>query len=247
MITGKDACREQFARVAIQNFENQTYPRQQRRLLIINHGSYSLIAPNAHRNPNANIYEFHVNKSKDTSLGKLRNIALELVPFNSYWITWDDDDYQSPNFLETFNNARIKHNVDCVFVQNRIEHNINTHYTWQMTLKSGFVFALLPKDARFQYEDVNSMEDLKLPTFYKSNYSHTIVDNDPKIYVRFVHKANTSLYVNPKKDNVQSTPILSNYIESSASTDNIEYTDKIISSFYKQISEECAPFQSKNT
>ncbi len=227
MITGKDSCREQFAKQSINNFLEQTYVNKQ--LVIINHGTFTLI------HDQGIAAEFKVDKNGIT-LGELRNIALQLVPLNGLWCVWDDDDYRSPDFLAIMYNHMRIHKADVVAIKNRMEFNGNTSLIWKMSVATGCVHVLAKQDARIKYLHTDTMEDVTLFNQYKQlGYKVSIMtNNDPLMYIRIVHTDNTSLYVDAHK----TAPIINNdihasYRESRATEQESQVVSKIISSYYK--------------
>ena len=228
MITGKDDCRYKLGQLAIQNFNDQSYPNKN--MIIINHGSQQL-AP-----MQKNILEIHIEKTSALTLGDMRNMALELVPFNAKWITWDDDDYRAPNFLEVLQAASLSRKADVLAITNRIEYNYNTKLVWKMTVKTGMVFFLAKKDARIRYKSVESMEDTEILADYV-RYGHVVstLDNDFMLYIRLVHGNNTSLYIDPLKRAIAPVNPMSTYVEQDTTIEEKAEANKIISSYYKGI------------
>ena len=229
MITGKDECRKHFANVAIENFNRQDYPYK--KLIIINHGQYTVLDRIYH-----DIFEFHVDKTKEMTLGDLRNIGLEMVPKNALWITWDDNDWRHDNFLSILYNQLIESRKHCITFSNRIEYNTNTQFVWLMHLKERFFIMLVPKDSRFMYLSKDTGEDLDFIDFYKKHYSIKVLhDNNPNLYIRLVHVNNTSKYVNTEKKKIVNKDKFSNYTESDSTPEQERYTHNIINTFYKNV------------
>ena len=201
MITGKDDSRIQYARASVQNFLLQTYPNKQ--LIIVNHHPHLKVLTSNNgitgipRIPQ--LYEFHVEKSSDMTLGDLRNIALQMVPYDACWTTWDDDDYRAPPYLETLARFKTSGNIACI--TSRLEYNTNNGASWVGKKVDGFVLFLAPSDRRIKYTPRDSMEDIDiLGEFKKFGYTVLPIDNDPQLYIRLVHTNNTSTYVNPSRD-----------------------------------------------
>lgn len=224
MITGKDAMRHELAKKAIQNFNDQTYISKN--LLIINHGKPLDV-------DQENIFEIVLQKD-DMTLGDLRNIALELVPHDACWITWDDDDYRDPKFLSVLYDQMQKNKAEMVSITRRLEFNMNTNFIWKMTLKTGMVFCLVKKHGFFKYMSKDSMEDVELIKSYQSRGLKVVLfKNDPTLYVRLVHNNNTSLYVDPVKNTLNDNAIVGNYIEEKVNDKERQYAMKIIYDYYK--------------
>lgn len=195
------ANRAELARAAIANFREQTH--RHKHLLVINHGAGADIA-----DPGSmfNVTEVRVDKGALT-LGDLRNMALELVPYNGLFCVWDDDDHRAPGFLGTLYGAMVDADADAVCFSHRLEYNMATRFAWRTFLRPGFVHVLARKDHRVRYLSKDSMEDVELLATMRAVYRvHTLVDNDPRMYVRLVHGANTSEYVDAGKMAVVRNP-----------------------------------------
>jgi hypothetical protein len=195
MITGKDDDRIAMAAVSCRNFFEQDYVGN-KRLIIINHNSAKV------GTQDKDVLQIHVDRKKN-SLGAMRNIALELIPTNALWTTWDDDDYRSPDYLSKLYKCLVsKVNASASTFINRYEFNLNTNSAWRMTLKSGFVTMLCKKIPGYYYLNKDSLEDVNLKSFYAQRGSGIAVyNNKPNevMYIRLVHNNNTSLYVVPNK------------------------------------------------
>ena len=232
MITGKDECRKHFAHVAIENFKRQDYPYK--KLVIINHGKFNVIENEI--KIDEDMFEFHVEKTKDVSLGDLRNIGLEMVPLNALWITWDDDDWRHDTFLSYLFTQLKESQSDCITFSNRIEYNTKNRFVWLMHLKKRFFIMLVPKDSRFMYLSKDTGEDLDFIDFYEKHYKCKVLRaNNPNLYIRLVHVNNTSAYVDADKKKIITTDNYSNYTESDSTPDQESYTLYIINTFYKNV------------
>lgn len=222
MITGKDA-RLNFAEIAIKNFKKQDY--QKKKLIIINEGKQLNVS-------DPDILEISITnrKQKKMTLGDMRNLAFEFIPEGALWTLWDDDDWRSDNYL-TYLYNRLGSN-DYIFFTKRIEHNLNTNFTWVMELKSGFVIMFGRKNWELKYYSSEYNEDIPLKQDVKAKTKYVIIDNDPKIYVRMVHKTNTSVMTNQKKDSLKNTTNNKNYFEYNATQEIVDYVKMIISENY---------------
>lgn len=237
LITGKSKCRTYMAYCSIANFLEQSYARK--KLIIINHGKIPLIKRDTTLQHEIdldikdfpvvnNIYEFMIDKHNGITLGDLRNIALELVPPDALWTTWDDDDYRHKNYLKILKNVMDDNNADTVVFTRRYEFNNVSSFVWEMNLKSGFVFVLSRKDKRIKYKSKDTMEDTDIINLCRKYGKIHIFDNKPSLYIRMVHGNNTSLYVNNDKSRIippQRKGL--NYIEKDVS----EYVQNDISIF----------------
>lgn len=215
LITGKDPARSAMARHAAGQFLVQTHPHK--RLLIVNHGSESVMnkLPLDRTSTKDTLYELRVKKeSHGLTLGDLRNMALNLVPFRSdvAWITWDDDDWRAPNYLELLHTAMQKHQADVVGYARRHECNVSSNLEWVTELKTGFVHCLVRNDPRIRYQSRETMEDTHLYDLFKElkKKVHVIPPSqlplDRVYYIRTVHGTNTSMYVQTDKKNLISNP-----------------------------------------
>ena len=229
MITGKDKSRWDFAHIAIDNFKRQSYPNK--RLIIINEGESLMKMED-------NILEVKLDdrEKKGITLGDMRNIAFEFIPDNAIWTLWDDDDWRSDDYLEyLYKNLQDK---DYVLFTKRLEHNLNTGFTWIMELKSGFVILFGRKKAtdKCKYESKDVNEDVMLKKYIIDNLKFKLIaDNDPKIYIRMVHKSNTSLLVNQNKSWVKDTSKNKVYYEYDASDDDVRYVKNIVDEKYNMV------------
>lgn len=230
MITGKDKSRWDFAHIAIDNFRKQSYPNK--RLIIINEGE-SLMDIGGD-----DILEIKLDdrEKKGITLGDMRNIAFEFMPDDAVWTLWDDDDWRSDDYLDyLYDNLQDK---DYVLFAKRLEHNLNTGFTWIMELKSGFVILFGRKQAsgKCKYESKEVNEDVLLKNHIIDNLKFKIIeDNDPKIYIRMVHKSNTSLLVNQNKSCVKDTSQNKVYYEHDASDDDVRYVKNIVDEKYNMV------------
>ena len=199
MITGKDDGRIIYARSAMQNFMAQDYPNK--RLVIINHHESATKVLDG-----SNAYCVEVCLKK-TSLGQLRNVSLEFVPMNALWTIWDDDDWRPKDYLYTLFKWLSTNRVDCVAYTTRYEFNLQTSFSWCMTLMKGYPTVLCRKNPLIKYKnDADTMEDIDLvKDIQRIGLKLKVVHNEdrPDMYVRLVHRDNTSLYVNPVKDRVR--------------------------------------------
>lgn len=223
MVTGK-VYRTKFAEVSIKNFKQQTY--QDKKLIIINEGKKITTSPDS------DILEICISnrKKKGMTLGDMRNIAFEFIPEGALWTLWDDDDWRSDDYLSYLYN-RLGNN-DYVFFTKRIEHNLNTDFTWVMELKSGFVIMFGRKNWRLRYDNVEYNEDIFLKNMIKERMKYKIIDNNPMIYIRFVHNTNTSVIANKKKYEIKDTRDNKLYFEYDATQDIINYVKLVITKNY---------------
>lgn len=224
MITGKDNERYKFAKRAILNFNIQTY--QNKKLIIINHGSYKLI-----KNSD-NIQEYMIDKTNKT-LGDLRNISLSFVPSGEIWTTWDDDDWRHPEYLSLLYKELKRSGLSMLMIKNRLEYNIQNKFCWQSSMKSGFYWYFCYKNNNQKYDSLDTFEDgIIKKTLLKNKIPYHIYNNDPKLYIRYVHNNNTSLFVNPHKYKINNYPKTNDFSEFSITEENKNYLLKIINLYY---------------
>lgn len=226
MVTGKDNMRIHYAKQSVINFKSQTYPKK--KLIIFNHNEGRIPVTNDHDEDN--IQEFFIHKSKDLSLGAIRNMMLELVGFNDLWITWDDDDWRSPELLTVMHRELRKNNAVAVALTNRFEYNINQEFVWKSYLSKGFPHILAVYDRRAQYLDKDTMEDVELIASYTNLGKVVQLDNANSDYIRLVHGSNTSLFVNPDKRTTIANGN-AHYNESQTSTKEREFVIEIMSRY----------------
>lgn len=222
MVTGYTPQRVSYAKKSVTNFLEQNY--EHKHLIILNQSSENILdSPNSNR-----MVEIKVAVDK---LGILRNKSVDMVPKNAVWTTWDDDDYRHPEYLTTFMHEFRDQNVDFVMFQNRLEYNILTQYKFKIKLKSGTMI-FFSRDNSLKYDPVESMEDQGLKRTALRKLRCKVINNDPKLYIRLIHDSNTSLYVNKDKDALRDTSKHIEYFEFLPNPDEIEYMNKIISSYY---------------
>lgn len=226
MITGKDDARIKYAKMSVENFANQTYNNKV--LLIINHHESMRVL--SHHTQHSNLFEFKIPKTPSTTLGDLRNIALQMVAHNACWTTWDDDDYRAPCYLTTLASYMPASFDRVISLSKRFEYNKNNGVSWMGTKTNGMVLFLAPFDNRITYLQTDSMEDVNmLSDFQKVGYTLKVIDNDPCLYVRLVHTNNTSLFVKPQRDYLMRAP---HYYERFLNRKESMYIDKIKGYFY---------------
>jgi predicted Rdx family selenoprotein len=202
--------------------------------VIINHHIQETVLDNANYTQwEQNVFEVNVNKeSNGLTLGDLRNMSLELVGHDSYWMVWDDDDYRDPKLLSQMMKKAIDNNAICVAMTNRFEYNVNTNFVWKSAKKNGFPHVLAKFDRRVRYMSKNTMEDVNIIADYAKIGKTVMFDNTHNLYIRIVHSTNTSLYVDYNKaDIVNYDRQKSPYIEAKANSEEQNKVRKIISNY----------------
>lgn len=234
MITGKSSCRYELAKRSIANFMEQTH--KYKHLIIINHGEKQLSSSPEFMFNRDSISEYMVEKA-DNTLGDMRNMAIDRVPINSTWTTWDDDDYRSARYLEYLYNTMNSKKVSSIKFINRIEVNVKTNYVWKTTLRSGLMTIMSRKKTADTelYTRKDTMEDQALHSNLLHN-GHTfyILDNDPYIYLRMVHNNNTSLYVDNNKTEIRRNIKGTNLREEEIDEMQQNQVLKFFSNYYKE-------------
>lgn len=237
MITGKTAQRRQFAEIALTNFHMQSYPNKY--LIVINEGSHSIVHNHQPNSRNTDIVmEVMVNKRENgLTLGDLRNISLEMVPPNAIWTTWDDDDWRHEMYLEVLcNQLKANPSHRYLLYQNRLEYNFNTGFAWKVRIRNGIPIVFAYKDPVIRYASWNVNEDVVVKNYILSRVSKgesIIYDNDPRLYIRFVHTDNTSVYVDSRKKTIR-VPVsnISNFVESEPMPLDKKYIHNIVKKYY---------------
>ena len=222
MITGKEN-RWNFAQIAIKNFKQQNYA--EKKLIIINENEKLNV-----KDPDILEISITNRKQKNMTLGDMRNLAFEFIPEGALWTLWDDDDWRSYNYLTYLHNQLGQY--DYLFFTKRIEHNLNTNFTWVMELKSGFVIMFGRKNWDLRYGATEYNEDIPLKKDVQAKTKYVIIENDPKIYVRMVHKTNTSVIANKHKKSIRDTKNNKSYFEYKATQDIEDYVKLVTSENY---------------
>jgi hypothetical protein len=225
MITGVNNERIDFAKKSIQNFKDQTH--ESKHLIILNQSKEKLVLDD-----HPSILEVFVEKG-NKSLGELRNMSLQFVPPNAIWTTWDDDDWRAPKYIATMVNTMNKERANFLMFQNRIEYNSLNDYSFQLSLKNGLMTFFSVYNKNLQYEHVSTSEDLKVKKYAMKHIKTHIYNNDPTLYIRLIHKNNTSVYVDTNKNNLKNTNNNKVYFENKLNKKEQEYVDNIISKYYK--------------
>lgn len=198
MVTGKnnDPKRHKYAQVSVKNFEQQTY--RNKYLVIVNEGDLRVLDEESQH-----IVEINV---KGQSLGTMRNIALEMVPPNAIWTTWDDDDWRVSTYLDIlFAKLNATPRKRYLMYCNRIDYNTNTGFAHRVTIPSGTYIFFAYKDPLIRYDDTNTKEDAVVKRYIISQGERTVLfaDNAFTMYVRFIHGSNTSVFVDAHKSKVK--------------------------------------------
>jgi len=165
--------------LAIECYNQQTYPPERRELVVVSHWPQPLELP-----PNVRL----VQAPPDSPLGHLRNLALQHVR-GSYVIQWDDDDWHGPRRMELQILACLK-NPDCAtFLGCALAYDFpsDTAFVWVRTsLVHG---SICHPVSPHQYQpSLHRSEDT---AFLELWASRRVVIPDPLHYVYFSHGRNT--------------------------------------------------------
>jgi hypothetical protein len=225
MITNSDK-RLKFAReVGIRNFEQQDYLNK--RMIIVNHGKTKVLENQTY----PKYYELMVNKT-NLSLGDLRNLSLELVPLNSIYVIWDDDDIRTPNYISYLVDKLLKERAFAIFIKYRIEYILPTGYSYIHKFENGTTHIMSWKLDKLRYLDLNTLEDVNLQDDLSRFHKKYIrLDNDPKMYLRVNHGSNTSPFALPNRTSISPNNPLSMYKEYEISPEDKAYADAMIKKY----------------
>lgn len=230
LITSNTGIRKQFIPIALKNFFMQNYPYKH--LIIINHGENCIL-----KRHNPNITEIMIDKTHLT-LGDLRNIGLTFVPMNSYWVTYDDDDVRSPHYFR-YLMKNIKH-YDAIFLRNRFDYNINNNFVYRCSFNNGMPLIFSKKFMGLKYLEKDTLEDVELQNdMIRLGKRYKVLNNDPILYIRTLHKNNTSSYVDKDKSEIVIYDKNNKYQEYNVSK---KVEQKVISFYKSIIKNESNPF-----
>lgn len=193
MVTSGDEHRRRFIPSALKNFHSQTYPNK--KLMVVNHGKETVLHG---RHPD--VIELFVDKYGKT-LGDLRNIALQHVPPGGLWITFDDDDLRSEDYLSLQYDYLRFFDADAVALRNGMTFNLNNGYIYKNRFEEGMYYILMKNFSPQLYSQRDDGEDSHIrDVFIPLKKKMVLIDNDPLMYIRTFHGKNTSKYVDQKKD-----------------------------------------------
>jgi hypothetical protein len=226
MVTGFNDDRIRFAKASLENFFQQSYVNK--KIIIINQSNEHVFSK---EKKHQNVIEMMVRK---TDLGILRNLALELVPPNAIWTTWDDDDWRSSTYLEILEKELSRDPTKKVLMYtNRLEHNVLTNFTWRVKIPSGSYIFFMYNNPSIKYENIANKEDAIIKKTVSQNMHETVIFDNPEyaMYVRFVHGNNTSVYVDSTKNNLMKYKNNS-LIETDSTREEKKYVNVVKKMFY---------------
>jgi glycosyltransferase involved in cell wall biosynthesis len=188
MITGKSPDREPLARIAVENFLEQTYAHS--KLLIVNAGAFEL------KIGHPRVDEVMVgNYDAGRTLGALRNFGISMV--DSDWIIqWDDDDIHHMHRI-LFQMAHRQENA-AVALKKQLRVDIVKCAAYAVQHSQGLAGTLLfPKSVGFDYSEEGSVpEDHAF--LMKWTGRKVVVDNTsdlwpgPALYMKLFHERNSA-------------------------------------------------------
>jgi hypothetical protein len=177
MVTGLHPVRYALARVAVECFRRQTYPRKE--LLIINHGRESL------HDGDDRITELRTTRRGMETVGDLRNLGLQHAR-GEFIACWDDDDWYHPERIARQMEARQGDRP--VLLKNRICCSLeNGCARYQAVSRGGLSTMLHPRKVPFRYKSLVRGSDA---VFMRNFVDRIVLDNDPGLYIRFSHGFN---------------------------------------------------------
>lgn len=181
MVTGKDPRREPYARLAIEAFQAQTYPKRQ--LLIVTDAPTNLTT-----DVNVGIV-----RTSPQPLGGLRNIALSQINPDHLVLQWDDDDYYHPEYMSYMVDRQSGNRP--VLLLNQLRYSLVTGCGFPHTYDrptEGIPGAVLypASGVKVPYQLIGKHEDSR---FLNDNWGsdRTIVANPFYLYVRLHTGLNT--------------------------------------------------------
>jgi glycosyltransferase involved in cell wall biosynthesis len=182
MITGKDPRRLPLARMAIDSFRQQTYPNL--KLVIVDDSpgdGFEL-----------ELTELDVDRirlPKGKTLGELRNLALDAIPYDAVWVQWDDDDWRHPECVaEQF---KALGDAGAVALKSQVQHLVRLDQSWVVTRTRGIEGTVMARKNHVRYPAIPKAEDSVFRDRMMRCVEWRVWDNPPEMYVRLIHGANT--------------------------------------------------------
>lgn len=227
MPTGKSARRIAFAKIAVHNFQQQTYKHKY--LIIVNDNNLSVLEADKIYD---NIIEI---PCEEMTLGAKKNLAISMIPYQSIWTCWDDDDWRADDYLEIMVNRLHKDpQKKFLMYRNRLEHNMLTDFTWRLTIKNGTYIFFCTKlfNKNLLYDDLDNKEDVGIKKYLLQNTKDVVLYDNPRfdVYIRFSHGENTSSFVDSEKQDLKMNTKFVN--DSYASIEEQRYVSHIKNLYY---------------
>lgn len=198
-VTGRDPWHvEHMLPRAVECFKNQTYPENSRHLLIVADGYESEVARRIEMEASVS---FHVHPH-NLSLGGLRNLALDAARKDALVLQFDDDDWHHPK--------RIEHQVNVfqqdpvggpVFLRRQLCYCFDTDVAYVREFPHVPIIGTIlhSNGPEKRYPELRQHEDLEFAQLWPRQ-EWKVVDNDPKLYLRFCHSANVSGHRNVMRE-----------------------------------------------
>lgn len=189
MITGRDESRLRLARAAVAAWQRQRLTRNRRLLVINDHPTLSLF----NATYAAPMYAKEHRVTDRCSLGALRNLGIELSD-TAYLVQWDDDDISSPSRLlwqlehtQAGGASILRYEIHCHAATGTAF--VNDGKTIRC---GGFPGTMLwPRDSGCRFPEIPKREDTEFVMQLLKKSTLRVLDNDPSLYCRFWHGANT--------------------------------------------------------
>lgn len=186
MPTSGTPLRRKLARIAVECFQNQTYPNRQ--LLILNHGE-TLALP-----PQANIRE--VLLQRPATLGELRNQAFQYLREGDYAISWDDDDWHGPDRIGIQYAHTKMTGLRAAALSTYVNVDVHTGDAFVRSCKhfkcGNCCGTLLYEIGKERYPQLDRREDSDFAMRFKNIDQLVDCAAPPTVYIRLCHGENTS-------------------------------------------------------
>ena len=176
-------------KVAIDCFNNQTYPNKELILVTDEKNAY---IEDLKKLTSDNIKLFYA--PYESTIGTLRNISVDNAK-GEYIATWDDDDVYHKDRLTVQYNAIVRLNKECCFLKRVLVHDIvSGNKGISKTGRSIENTMVALKKATPRYEESKKIaEDVPIKNFFLSKGKCVIID-EPQLYIYNIHENNTCKY-----------------------------------------------------
>jgi glycosyltransferase involved in cell wall biosynthesis len=186
MCTPGRGARRELAKIAVACFHRQTHPRK--RLLILNHGLPLDIAQHPH------VREIIL--GRPPTLGELRNQAFRYLETDDYAISWDDDDWYSPDRM----------GLQLTFIRHSGKKAAALYSYINVDIKTGEAFVrncshfqarcacgtMLYRVGTERYPAIQRREDSDFAMLFRRQGELAVCNLLPAVYIRLCHGENTS-------------------------------------------------------
>lgn len=182
MVTRNDSSRIHLARESTIAFLNQHYPSKEL-LIVLDHDS-----------PDFSISDssIRVVRGKEgDKLGDLRNIGIEEAN-GSIVFQWDDDDWHREDAMDFQYKEMSFKNLEACCLKNQVRYSFTGNNGYIARCQVGHAGTIMHrKDTKYRYPPAEKSEDAEFWKKFWNDERHGMIDNDPCIYFRFHHGANT--------------------------------------------------------